>query len=559
MQLNPNLYKNITDEDKEAYKFDNAYKANISQLATRRIYGLQPRLNEALAYLFSEEEIKAYLLLNKFRGESEDIHKMEDARSMVDFEDAMSRRIREANEIREARTKDLTDDERDFVRYDMILRPHLYGEDVSDDNTSNNETFILWEILKQPRGRVTSLHKRYYRGKKNIKVPRSRAEILRFRDLMYKYAPPGDDEQDDVEDEEKVATLVLPDLEEVPQGVLRGPCVVDRGLDHVILQTKEQLMEMRETRRHEFHIPKHSVHACREVEIVISIKGVFEARGYILGRLAAQLFYVTESGDRVETGFAPARLAKVCTSTSFGRLVLVHRPAYLPVPSGRYEVVIMARSRTKYNVTVSAKLVDTVPNAIRRAVRNTAFASQISQCQSEIKDLQESVRLGQRKLLVARSLLNNAKERCSKLEAERFELQIVLNDEEKMSLLTESERHARETRVIHLEREFIEIVRRIESRSKEMDSIRVGISDMVCNVGPFSLSLSLSCSSKLTHKPTYTPTLSHTHIPITNTGTTSRQSRCRAVQTLQTNDENVEYDSSRSCVILLCRSSSTHR
>ena len=90
-------------------------------------------------------------------------------------------------------------------------------------------------------------------------------------------------------------------------------------------------MEMRETSRLEFNVPEHSIFACREIEIVITVKGVFEARGYILGRLAAQLFYVTESGDRVETGFAPARLAKVCTSTSFGRLALVHRPAYLPV------------------------------------------------------------------------------------------------------------------------------------------------------------------------------------------------------------------------------------
>lgn len=172
-------------------------------------------------------------------------------------------------------------------------------------------------------------------------------------------------------------------------------------------------------------------------------------------------------------------LLRTGTASSFGRLVLVHRPAYRPVPAGRYEVQIMARSRTKFNMTVNAKLVDSVPNAIRRAVRNTAWSSQIQQCRDEIKNLQGSVRLGQRKLLVARSLLKNAKERCTKLEAERFQLQITLNDEEKMSLLTEEERHAKKVRVIHVDREFVEIVSRIESRNNELSSIRIGITEMV--------------------------------------------------------------------------------
>ena len=35
-------------------------------------------VSTTLAYLFSEEEIKVYLLLNKFRGESEERHKVED-------------------------------------------------------------------------------------------------------------------------------------------------------------------------------------------------------------------------------------------------------------------------------------------------------------------------------------------------------------------------------------------------------------------------------------------------------------------------------------------------
>ena len=103
---------------------------------------------------------------------------------MVNYENAMSKRIYEANEIRNARTKDLTEDEMDFVSYDMILRPHLYDSDrLSEKIRESQEAPVLWEILKQPRGRVTALHKRYYRGKKHMK-PRSRAEILRFRDLL---------------------------------------------------------------------------------------------------------------------------------------------------------------------------------------------------------------------------------------------------------------------------------------------------------------------------------------------------------------------------------------
>ena len=130
------------------------------------------------------------------------------------------------------------------------------------------------------------------------------------------------------------------------------------------------------------------------IKISVVYKGVFTARGYILGRLAVGLYRVpepiAEGGDEegtgggsgkgegegagkggvgggggkggvggsavppIPVGYSPASLCELNTPDGMGRIAIIHEPSaqYLPVRAGRYRIVVAAASKTGYSFTV---------------------------------------------------------------------------------------------------------------------------------------------------------------------------------------------------------------
>ena len=81
--------------------------------------------------------------------------------------------------------------------------------------------------------------------------------------------------------------------------------------------------------------------------ITVVYRGVFTARGYRLGRIAATLFRVPTKGKLITTdpiGYAPYSSQQLNTGTTFGKTVLVHDPSEKPLKSGVYNVVLGAAS-----------------------------------------------------------------------------------------------------------------------------------------------------------------------------------------------------------------------
>ena len=134
---------------------------------------------------------------------------------------------------------------------------------------------------------------------------------------------------------------------------------------------------LQNTTGHEFHVPKNML--ATRIKISVVYKGVFTARGYILGRLAVGLYRVpepiAEGGDEegagggsgegeggvggsavppIPVGYSPASLCELNTPDGMGRIAIIHEPSaqYLPVRAGRYRIVVAAASKTGYSFTV---------------------------------------------------------------------------------------------------------------------------------------------------------------------------------------------------------------
>ena len=95
--------------------------------------------------------------------------------------------------------------------------------------------------------------------------------------------------------------------------------------------------------------------------MTIVYRGVFTARGYRLGRIAAAFFRVPTGTSGltapVNVGYAPYESQQLNTGTQLGRTVLIHNPDDKPLKPGPYQVVLGAASATKYSITVEAHAV----------------------------------------------------------------------------------------------------------------------------------------------------------------------------------------------------------
>ena len=172
------------------------------------------------------------------------------------------------------------------------------------------------------------------------------------------------------------------------------------------------------TSGHEFHVPTDMLATTLKISVVY--KGVFTARGYILGRLAVGLYRVPEpvaAGDDeggegaggegaggegaggavppIPVGYSPASMCELNTPDGMGRIAIIHEPSaqYLPVRAGRYRIVVAAASKTGYSFTVMCTVGHHVPDVIRlRAQECTSQMHERPQVKQELFELTQSVR-----------------------------------------------------------------------------------------------------------------------------------------------------------------------
>jgi hypothetical protein len=305
----------------------------------------------------------------------------------------------------------------------------------------------------------------------------------------------------------KNPTTVINNVAEIPDACRRGPVIVRKRQDEkpVVMLVESTPGEnltlgMRESRWHEFHIPENMNVISLKVSVVY--KGVFTARGYILGRLAVGLYRVpmeiteetTEdvtTNDETKTnvqappipvGYAPSSLCALNTPDGMGRICLTHEPSaqYLPVRSGRYRIVMAAASKTGYSFTVMCTVGHTVPALIRKreqeCLDNMKERPLVKQ---EMYELTQSVRLSERKYRLSEGLIAESEQECEHLQRQIGALNAKLKYDANKDGLTREQAREIDTGIGRLEIEFASTVKKTMSRRQELIDITNGLDRMM--------------------------------------------------------------------------------
>lgn len=124
-RMHPKLYAQISKDDQDVYGADPLYRTLVPKTTLFRIASLPCSPLQALAYLRSSAEVRIHALLVKYlHGQGEDAERLRD-------QESGARGMATAAVARGyvARTKPpslRTQEERDWVSLDRLLRPHLY-------------------------------------------------------------------------------------------------------------------------------------------------------------------------------------------------------------------------------------------------------------------------------------------------------------------------------------------------------------------------------------------------------------------------------------------------
>ena len=218
--------------------------------------------------------------------------------------------------------------------------------------------------------------------------------------------------------------LVLPNLtalSKLSQAEVEGNIVLVENQDSMVLfdhVTSGDLNQLspRQSRTHHFDIPDRGLKYVLDVTVSIIYQGTFTKDGYRPGRIAVSLFRLTgtgevgsESGVPQPVGYAPYNMQTPNLPDAIGRMVICHRPDVKPLLPGRFRVVVGAAAETRYSIEVSCRYatlaLPIVDHEVEEAKKNQL---KIAQVLKQIKNVQETIRLGERKVEVCRKLVFEA-------------------------------------------------------------------------------------------------------------------------------------------------------
>ncbi len=250
----------------------------------------------------------------------------------------------------------------------------------------------------------------------------------------------------------------------------------------VVFETKDAVLQSRQSRSHRFEIPNRDDQKVLEVTVSIIFQGNFANKGYKLGRLAAGLFRLPDERDKnanpmpVSVGFSPYSMQAPNLPESLGRVVILHKPKRRPIKPGFFQIVIGVASNTKYSIDVTCKIAKAALPVVDAAIlKAKEMQARLPNVLHELDDLQESLRLAERKLLVCQKMINEAQLEMDKSQSGMGIVSRKLEiDDEEMTLL-EDERKELERELAILEVEFMQWSGLYASRNQELDDIKEGI------------------------------------------------------------------------------------
>jgi len=252
----------------------------------------------------------------------------------------------------------------------------------------------------------------------------------------------------------------------------------------IVFSEKDLHLNSRQSRAHRFELPDRDDARVLEITVTIVFQGNFANKGYKLGRLAAGLFRLPDEKDKSghasaipePVGYAPYSMQSPNLPEALGRCVILHRPKHKPIKPGAFQIVIGVASSTKYSIEVNCKVAQTaLPVVDGLIVKAKTLQVRLPNILMELDDMQESLRLAERKLLVCKKLINEAKMESEKSQRSMAIVshKLEVDDEEMTMMEDERKQHERELGILEIE--YAQWTELFATRNQEEDDIKEGI------------------------------------------------------------------------------------
>lgn len=250
----------------------------------------------------------------------------------------------------------------------------------------------------------------------------------------------------------------------------------------VLFNARDVKLEARQSRAHRFELPNRDDARVLDITVSIIFQGNFATKGYKLGRLAAALFRLPDERNKDASpmpepvGYAPYSMQSPNLPEHLGRVVILHRPKKRPLRPGFFQLVIGTASSTKYSVEVTARIAMAALPIVDKLIDVAkSHQSRLPNLLHELDDLQESLRLAERKMLVCGKMLKEAEAETTRCQRSMAVINHKLEiDDEEMTML-EDERREHERELGILEVEYGQWATVFGSRTREIDDIKEGI------------------------------------------------------------------------------------
>lgn len=214
-----------------------------------------------------------------------------------------------------------------------------------------------------------------------------------------------------------------------------------------ILERRGHVLKARASRTYDFQLPESPV---LTINVSIVFQGSFGLRGYKTGKMAAMLYYLPPDPEDPSSHGTPAAIGystyandvQLCSTESFGRIVIHHSPKAIPLASkGMYQVIVGSAVETNFSITITAYLATPVLEVLKVAKSTVRSArKELPTCKANIANLLMSMRLSERKYRLVCQMKKEANKIAIENENALRELTMQLEDDDIDLILASSQR-----------------------------------------------------------------------------------------------------------------------
>jgi len=182
-----------------------------------------------------------------------------------------------------------------------------------------------------------------------------------------------------------------------------------------VYEARDQKLRRHEGRIHSFVIPETLL--LSKISVHLVFEGDLDLKGYHPARISAALFIAETEMIGI---CSPKHDLCLSSKDHIGRFSIVHQPSNkgLPLPTGKYRVVVAAASSATYSVSVFVNELQPL-DAFEVDMKEKAIAAHVNakDLERDLHHLDISLRLSERKVSLIEKLVSEAKDQCSQLEA----------------------------------------------------------------------------------------------------------------------------------------------